>query len=309
MVRVIFFDLGGTLTDARRRPYPHAADAVRTIGEFRADDGKALRTALVSDFDMAAPPATPAKIKPIFSRYLAILDQAGLLPLFEPVDRRVSLSTHAGVTKPDAKIFRTALTRLRVPRERFDRCCLVTEDAGHIAAVKRTLHMQALRFGASSTPGVDFTDWRELPALLARLTEAEPGPNARVALTRFLHETHAIEIDSIDPERTRGRDSRFAVAGSLWVPVPAGRERVWVPFPTKGTVTGDARGAFRDVRVTGPSPNEIAEAERFVRSLVQHEQLRTSRGREGVLGRSATHVIEIDDQGRRKLVRKRFSAL
>ena len=116
MIRVALFDLGLTLVDSLNRPFPHVKEALQTIQSFTTAKGKPLLLGLVSDFDMPAPPATPAKIAAIFDRYLAVLDQTGLRSFFEPVQRRVTLSTHAGVFKPDRKIFETALRRLASPR-------------------------------------------------------------------------------------------------------------------------------------------------------------------------------------------------
>src|SRR5262249_18620555 len=39
-------------------------------------------------------------------------------------------------------------------------CCFITENAAHIEAAREKLHMQAFQFG------VDFTDWRDVPAML-----------------------------------------------------------------------------------------------------------------------------------------------
>jgi len=113
MIRVVFFDLGLTLLDAKNRPFPGVPEALRAIQELVTKSGKPLLTGLVSDFEMPSPPATSSKVRAIFEKYLAVLDESGLRPLFEPVQRRVTLSTHAGVRKPDRRVFTTAVTRLR----------------------------------------------------------------------------------------------------------------------------------------------------------------------------------------------------
>src|SRR5882724_3582878 len=108
MIRVVMFDLGNTLVDDAGHPFAHVARALPAIMSMRSAGGKALATCLVSDFTLAAPPATAAKVKPLFAQYLALLDATGLRPLFEPVARRVTLSTHAGVNKPDRALFQMA---------------------------------------------------------------------------------------------------------------------------------------------------------------------------------------------------------
>lgn len=312
-VRVVFFDLGGTLIDAAGRPYPHVPGALATVARFkasraarasRASGGHRLLTALVSDFDLVDPPATTAKVKSVFGRYLAMLAETGLLPHFEPVNRRVTLSTHAGVMKPDAAVFRLALTRLRSTAS-LAQCLLVTEHAGHVRAARQSLHMQALQFGTRSGPGYDFHDWCQLPGMVAHLIEGTPGANTRAALRWFLHTTHAFDAETIEAQM-HGR--RLAVHGTLWTPVetPAqGGERLHLPFPTSGIVTCGEKGEFSSVRIAAPGATEVAEAQNFVRSLTRHGQLRGARGPL----EAATHAIEVDDQGRRKLVRRRFSAV
>jgi FMN phosphatase YigB (HAD superfamily) len=116
----------------------------------------------VSDFDMPTPPATPAKIKPIFARYVAILDQVHLRQFFDPVGKCVTLSTHAGVFKPDRKVFELALRRLRVTA-RLPDCIFITENGGHVTHCRQELGMKALQFGK------DFTDWSQAPLLVASL--------------------------------------------------------------------------------------------------------------------------------------------
>jgi FMN phosphatase YigB (HAD superfamily) len=119
------------LVDSQNRPFPHVKEALQTIQSFVTAGGKPLVIGLVSDYELAAPPATPAKIAAIFDRYLAVLEQTGLQPFFEPVQRRVTLSTHAGVFKPDRKIFETALQRLR-SKASLEECLFITENADHL---------------------------------------------------------------------------------------------------------------------------------------------------------------------------------
>lgn len=52
-----------------------------------------------------------------------------------------------------------------------------------------------------------------------------------------------------------------------------------------------------------PGPDEIAEAGALVASLAAHRQIA-----QGELAAGATHSIETDAGGQRRLVRKRFSA-
>ncbi len=85
MIRVVMFDLGMTLVDGERHPFPHVTDALTAIADFKTGDGKPLRSCLVSDFTMPTKPVTDAKVTALFEEYLAILDQTGLRRFFEPV--------------------------------------------------------------------------------------------------------------------------------------------------------------------------------------------------------------------------------
>jgi hypothetical protein len=310
MVRVVFFDLGLTLIDAGQRPFPHVTEALQTIARFTVG-GAPLRSALVSDFDMPAPPPTPAKISAIVSRYLAILDQTGLRPFFEPVSRRVTLSAHAGAMKPDAAVFAVALKRLRASTVPFGSCLFITEHPAHVAAARGTLGMAALQFRSAAAAG-DFDDWRQAPAMIAHLIEGAHGANTEMALRDHLEAAHGFEARAFQPAGgvAGAPSSPTTVTGTAWVPLgdasdPAGRG-LHAPFPSEATVDRGPQGEIREIRITPPPASAVAEASAFARSLGHHGQLE---GPPGPLGRTATHDIETDAQGRRRLVRKRVRAL
>jgi hypothetical protein len=66
----------------------------------------------------------------IFDEYLKLLEQFGLRAFFEPVDRRVTLSTHAAANKPDRRVFEKAIARLGVSAALTD-CLFITENVSH----------------------------------------------------------------------------------------------------------------------------------------------------------------------------------
>lgn len=305
MIRVVLFDLGLTLIDADNRPFPHVAEALATIQSFTTAEGKKLLTGLVSDFDLPPPPPTPAKIKAIFSRYLAVLDGTGLRAFFEPVERRVTLSTHAGAFKPDRRIFEKALARLR-SKASLKECLFITENQDHVRAARTTLGMSALRYRSPGSGAFEFDDWLQAPAMVAHLLGAAGGPNAEAALRHHLSHSHGFDVQAVEGGR---RGSTTTVRGTLWKAVgpSAGHELedVHVPFPVEGEVTLGPGGQVRSVRLAEPAEPDVLEAAALVRSLARHGQLRGSGGRAG----AATHDLETDDRGRRKLVRKRFRAI
>jgi hypothetical protein len=79
-------------------------------------------------------------------------------------------------------------------------------------------------------------------------------------------------------------------------------ERTWVPLPDP------APGCEEPIYVSFPAPPgqaEIEEAEGYLKSLEERGQIAREPGRPAP---GATHELEIDLTGKKKLVRKRYSA-
>ena len=305
MIRVVMFDLGSTLVDEQLHPFAHVPEALAAIAGFKTADGKALRTCLVSDFDMAAEPVTAAKVRAIFQRYLALLDQTGLRASFEPVQKRVTLSTHAGERKPARAVFVAALRRLRIDAT-LQECLLVTENPSHIKAAHKLLGMATLQFGGDGTgtgPG-RFADWSQAPALIAHLIAAQHEANTHAAIKMHLA-AQGVEVAGL--ERS-GRG--FRTSGHVWHSLPArgaaGLGGVQVQVPVDGVVVQGPHGALR-CKVAAPTQEQIVEVTAFARSLSAQGQIAGSSTISGARS-SATHEITTDDKGQRRLVRKRFSA-
>ena len=309
MIRVVFFDLGGTLIDDQKQPFAHAALALGTIAGFRTAAGKPLRSALVSDFTPVAPPLTAARIKPVFDEYLALLQATGLRLHFEPVARRVTLSTHAGVNKPAQAVFEKALQRLQV-KATLDQCVLITENKGHVLAVRKTLGMQALRFGPAGERGVDFSDWSQAPALLAHLLGHAKPANVHAAIKAYL----AAQDFEADEVVASGRAAEFQAKGSAWHAVPwpkqlpvqpgqPGLTHLHVALPCETRVRIGPRGALQ-VNLPAPEPAALAEACNFAISLAAHGQIEGAKGQVKL----PTHATVAGQQGQQRLVRRRFSA-
>ena len=98
---------------------------------------------------------TDAKVAALFEEYLSILEQTGLRPYFEPVTRRVTLSTHAGVLKPDRTIFEKAVQRLGADWP-LEECLFITENREHIKAARTMLKMKTLQFRSPESKEFDF---------------------------------------------------------------------------------------------------------------------------------------------------------
>lgn len=301
MLRVVMFDLGATLIDNRDHALPHVRAALEAIMAMRAAGNRPLATCVVSDFTLVPPPSTPAKIKPVFEAFLARFAGSGLQPLFEPVARRVTLSTHAGAMKPQRVVFETALKRLRSTATLAE-CLFITENASHVAAARRRLGMKALLFRAADATEFDFDDWAEAPALVARLIDPAHAAN-HLAAGRALLAPRGVEVESVEPVAA----GRWRLAGQAWQALPGpdsgAQGPLHVSVPVRGTLQFDPDGRPR-VEMPAPDPAQVQEAADFVASLAAHGQIEGQpRGFRG-----ATHAIETDAEGRRRLVRKRFSA-
>jgi FMN phosphatase YigB (HAD superfamily) len=304
MIRVLMLDLGETLIHDES-PFPHVIDALAALTQFETASGDLLEVCLVSDFKMPEPPATQAKIDALFLEYLDILEHTGLKDYFEPVERCVTLSTHAGVFKPDRKIFETAIERLGL-QAKLDECLFITEDVDHINACG-ALHMKTLTFGVRG--GSDgFDDWALGPMLIARLVAPASHKDTELALKVSLAAKHRMDLVSAAPARS-SRDA-YRARVKVWHPLddPSLGELsgVHVELPADAEVELDSRGAIERVRQTKPSDDDVAEAMQYVRGLAGTGKV-ASDPKKRPFG--ATHEVSVDSEGRRYLKRKRYSAL
>jgi hypothetical protein len=79
-------------------------------------------------------------------------------------------------------------------------------------------------------------------------------------------------------------------------------ERTWVPLPDP------APGCEEPIYVSFPAPPDpeaLAEAEGYLKGLEARGQIAREPGRPAP---GATHELEIDGNGKKKLIRKRYSA-
>ncbi|SDX94261.1 hypothetical protein SAMN05444358_11813 [Ruegeria halocynthiae] len=292
MIKVLMFDLGGTL--ARNRVLlPHAAASVAACGSFITKDGSPLESCLVSDF-VLADPFESDKVVAIFSEYLQILTTLGLRDLFQPVERRVTLSTHANIMKPDRRVFELALERLGSTAT-LTECLFITENAGHIAAA-RALGMMCLQFGIDGPDG--FTDWADGllkialnidPAGIENITTALGVLGDAEGLAEIQHVAVDGNVVSAEAQAlVTLDDSSLGELDGLHVQMPA-------------KIKLDLQRPKPKVQVQTPEDAKT-EATAFVRSLQAHGKLG---GRSSLLG-PPTHEVETDTVGRRILRRKGF---
>ena len=117
-------------------------------------------------------------------------------------------------------------------------------------------------------------------------------PAARALLVR-----EGVELDEALPGAAAGC---WQVRGRRWVAVdvPGRAASLHVALPVAGELRRGARGRYEAV-LPPPTAEALAEAAAFARSLAAHGQI-------GARG-TASHTIEVDAQGREKLVRRGFS--
>jgi FMN phosphatase YigB (HAD superfamily) len=295
MIRALLLDLGDTLIDSGNKVFPGVQDALGVLETFETEDHKPLVLCLVSDFTMPEP-RTAAAIAAAFADYLHVLDKTGLRSFFEPVDERVTLSTHVGVKKPAAAVFEAALKRAKVDAPITD-AMFITEHAGHVAACRK-LGMTALQFGK------DFQTWSAAPLLISQKIGAPGSKNSEAVFRPALAADHGLQlqsIDSIGPDRIRGT-ARHLV--KLSAPELGGLDGVHVELPVDLEASIDSAGRITAVQAR-PRPGDVAEAVQQVRTLTANRQVADGDPTSPVL---PTHRLETDAQGRRILRRRRFTA-
>jgi len=299
VIRVIMLDLGDTLTDGQRL-FPHVPDCLEALAGFVAPDGKTVELCLVSDFKLADP-FTEAEVAARFDEYLEVLDRLGLRPHFEPVERRVTLSTHANVFKPDRRVFTTALDRLGGEQD-LANCLFITENREHIAAC-RSHGMTAVPFGDDAGREGGFDSWPEGLFVIAKTIAPDRVENLEIALRVWAGARHGIENLRV---AEAGQGDVISVTAQRWLPLedpelgPLDGINVRMPVTLNLQATS---GAPEVVEAGHPSEDELKEAKLFVKSLSEHHQIARDPSEDAG---EASHYVETDPSGRRMLKRRGF---
>lgn len=303
MIRVLMLDLGDTLVTGDD-VLPHVPEALRVLSRFETASGAELALALVSDYTMPEPPVTPQKVKAIFDEYVKEIEKFQLKKFFEPVERHVTLSTHAGVYKPDPAVFKKALQRLRV-RAGLNGCLFITENVEHIEECRK-LKMETLLFSPTGSSEADFSDWSEGPLLIARKVAPESTQNLTLALQLRLAVAFDMESLTIgEIKKTGVIEGRAKKLFPVTLDVRGTQETVELPFPVNVEISLDEEGRVRDISSDQPDPEALAESEHFLKTLEANKQLsRDTKAKRG----DETHELKVDEKGRKVLSRRRFTA-
>lgn len=165
MIKLVLLDLGETLIH-KGKPFPGVVAALEEIGKLKTAAGQPVVLGLLSDYYLPDPPGDEAAITAKEAEYRKVLESAGLERFFRPFEKRVTLSTRAGVNKPARKIFELAVERSGITA-RLTECLFVTEETRHLTKAKE-FGLTAIRFGTG--PGFEpvFGDWADAPRLFTR---------------------------------------------------------------------------------------------------------------------------------------------
>jgi beta-phosphoglucomutase-like phosphatase (HAD superfamily) len=312
MLRILMLDVGNTLIkETDFSVFPHVLTALDALSGFTTADGGPLVSCLVSNFPKELPVA-PAALAGFFRQFLDILP-ADLAKRFDPVDKRVTLSAHAGVPKPDPKVFTTAIGRLGLSGG-LDSCLFITEEHAHILRAQQ-LGMSTLQFGGADSrppPGTDFSDWSEAPVLIAHKlhgSATEPS-NLTAAVRSYLAASHP-QLEGVTARRLPHQAVNVvSVEAQTLVPIRdptlGDLDGVCVSLPVTGSLRLSPSGRALGLEGARPSQSDLDEATKMVRSLAGTGQIQDHAGRAGL---GPTFEIVQDPQGGRVLRRKRFSAI
>ncbi len=271
-MKVVFFDLGRTLEE-NDVLFPGAQQTLQKIQLMRDKEAQPFVLGLISDWIM---PDGPEDIPGLQERYYAIIDRLGIRAFFEPVAERVTLSTEAGVFKPDQKIFRLALDKID-PELQFDDAIFITEKGTHVAGA-RDLGMGAIHFKSPGEAEGEVDQLVDIPRLIEEHFQI---PTAR-AIQRELRTTSlAVARKLSDAPRARP-DPTGGVASN------------WARFGDDVLLFGNEDGWGDLAERAGRAAAEISE--RHVTARRDHLHLVIQKGR--LFQREYPDVPVLYDHGR-----------
>ncbi len=300
MIGLLLFEFEDTLIDNRGKLFPHVGEAVKTMKGFETENGKKLVMSLVSVVASSESPNPDG----VFDQLVSRLETLGLRSFFEPVSQGVTLLEHAGAERIYRHLFEIAVSRSRSDVAP-DQCVFLTGD--HDAARSATdSGFRTLVFGCDG-PETDFADWADAPLLVAKMLDSNGMKNVEAALRLYLAARENMDLVSVT---TSANPATLLGKVSAWHAITSEKLRdlsgVNVKLPAEIRVQLDPSGKVKTVDRAEPAPTDKEEAAHFVESLVTHGQIASERE---VPPRGATHQINTDSEGRRYLVRKRFTAV
>lgn len=300
MIRLLLFEFEDTLIDDQGKAFPHVVEALKTMKGFETAKGEKPAMCLVS----AAPLSEPTNPTGAFNQLVSRLEMLGLRGFFEPVSQGITMLEHAGTARIDQFLLETAVSRAGKDAAP-DQCVFLTGD-DNAARLATDSGFKTLVFACDGAE-TDFADWAEAPLLVAKRLDSNGMKNVEAALRLFLAATENMDLVSVtnsaNPATLLGKVSAWHAITSEKLRDLSG---VNVKLPAEIKVQLDPSGKVKTVDKAEPAPTDKEEAAHFVESLVTHGQIASE---SEVPPRGATHQINTDSQGRRYLVRKRFTAV
>jgi hypothetical protein len=300
MIRLLLFEFEDTLIDDHGKAFPHVVEALKTMKGFETAKGERPAMCLVS----AAPSSEPANTARAFNQLVSRVEMLGLRSFFEPVSQGVTLLEHAGAERIDQHIFEIAISRSGTGAAPDQSVFLSGDhDAGRSA---KDSGFKTLVFGCDGAQ-TDFADWAEAPLLVAKILDSNGIKNVEAALRLYLAASENMDLVSLtssaDPDTFLGKVTAWHAITSEKLRDVSG---VNVKLPAEIRVQLDPSGKVKTIDRAEPTPADKEEAAHFVESLITHGQIASE---SEVPPRGATHQINTDSEGRRFLVRKRFTAV
>ena len=302
MIKIAFFDVGETLIHDGK-PFPGATAALEAIAKFERSDRSPLVLGVISDYFMPDPRATEEKIIELEQQYRnEVLEPSGLAPFFHPFESRVTISSRAGVSKPDKKIFDVAVVRSRTGAT-LSECLFVTENKTHLEKCSE-FKITPVLFGAAREMA-HFANWADAPHIIAELVAPGNSKNRVAAAGSVLaahHNLLGFNPTAVEEHKVRGTAMRLV---QLKNPKLGPLDGVFVELPTEATVELGLDGRVNAVSATPVDADAVMDATNFVSGLVKSQSV-TIPGQRSKSG--STHTVETDAAGQRRLVRRRYSA-
>jgi len=302
MIKIAFFDVGETLIH-NGLPFAGVVTALTAMAGFETVEAQALIMGIVSDYHAPIPP-TEEKVAALEEQYQnQVLGPSGLAGFFKPFESRVTISSRAGVRKPERRIFEVAIERTG-SRASLSECSFVTENTTHLEKCKEH-GITPVRFGPAVSGMAGFENWADAPAVIAGLVSPGHAGNLSAAAAAALATRHGLVGFTATATVGRSIHGRANQLVQLKDPRLGSLNGIYVERPSEVTVDFGPDGRVAEVVATVPNPDEVADAVNFVSSLIKS-------GRLAVPGQPApsfgvTHVVESDSEGRPRLVRQRYS--
>ncbi|MEK6262282.1 MAG: hypothetical protein AABP62_27100 [Planctomycetota bacterium] len=303
MIKIAFFDVGETLIH-NGVPFSGVAIALTAITTFETAEGHLLNMALVSDYHMPNPPTTEEKVASLEEQYRnQVLEPSGLAGFWRPFESQVTISSRAGMRKPDRRIFEVAIARTASGAS-LTECLFVTENTTHLEKCKE-YGITPVSFGSTVSGMAGFENWADAPAVIAGLVAPGHTGNRSAAAAAALATRHGLVGFTATATVGRSVHGRANQLVQLNDPRLGSLDGVYVERPSEVTVDIGLDGLVAEVEAVAPDSDDVADAVNFVSSLMKS-------GRVAIPGQpvpsfGVTHAVERDSEGRPRLVRQRYS--